>query len=268
MFYKYNLLLSLSRMCALPRTEAWGALFSTHDPVSHCRVDTGMRAMFTTLPGKADLSSLLLWILPHKHWHTNISGAAIRFQLSGRKHENSQKLEHPPVCRQRALGFQQTPKAGKFWAWVPRQELHRQGWPPKHPLSSSTCSWDCRALGLGISRALPQWAQSPGQSAAFSLMSSLPHQRITSKSIFWREDPSRQRGTGVQWHLLQWQTGLSAPMHAASWELKMWPSLSTDHSRQPHGEWCLPGPCRGEVQTAPSFCTFARPWLTSGSPEV
>lgn len=137
------------------------------------------------------------------------------------------------------------------------------GLAPKHPLSSSTCSWDCR-----ISRALPQWVHSPGQSAAISLMSSLPHQRITSKSIFWREDPSRQRGTGVQWHLLQWQTSLSASMHAASYGLRMWPSLTTDRSWQPHGEWCLPGPCRGQVQTAPSFCTFARPWLTSGSPEV
>lgn len=111
MFYKYNLLFSFSGMCAFPWTEARGVMLSTHDPVSHCCVDTYMRAMFTTLLEKADLFSLLLWILSHKHWHTNISGAAIRFQLSDRKHENSEKLE-PSVCRQRALGFQQTPKAG------------------------------------------------------------------------------------------------------------------------------------------------------------
>lgn len=143
-----------------------------------------MRAMFTTLLEKTDPFSLLLWILSQKHRHTNISGAVIRFQLNDRKHENSEKTRtFPQWADSEHLDFSKlqmlvilnvSSKAGAMQA----------GLAPEHPLSSSACSWDCRALGLDISRALPQWVQSPGQSAAISLMSSLPHQRIASKSIF------------------------------------------------------------------------------------
>lgn len=59
------------------------------------------------------------------------------------------------------------------------------GLASEHPLSPSTCSRDCCALGLGLSRALPQWAQSPGQSTAFSLMSSPPPtKRLLQKASF------------------------------------------------------------------------------------
>lgn len=80
---------------------------------------------------------------------------------------------------------------------------------------------------------------------------SSPHKRIASKSIFWREDPSRQRGTGVQRHLLQWQTSLSALMHAASWGLKMWPSVCWPLMRTKW--WVMPA---SSLQGSDADCSF------------
>lgn len=51
---------------------------------------------------------------------------------------------------------------------------------------------------------------------------SSPDKRTASKSIFRREDPSRQRGIWVQWHLLQWQASSDAGSRLGP---RLWPSV-------------------------------------------
>lgn len=138
------------------------------------------------------------------------------------------------------------------------------GLASEHPLSPSTCSRDCCALWLGLSRALPQWAQSPGQSTAFSLMSSPPPtKRLLQKASFEGRIQVDREGPGSS---ATCSNDRQALIESANWGLRLWPSV--DGSGEPDAEWCLPIPCRGQAQAAASFCTFARPWLTYGSSVV
>lgn len=82
---------------------------SMHGPVTAAWTHVCMLCFWK----KVNCFCLLLWILSCKQEHTNIPGAATRLQLNDRKHENSEKLEHPPVGSQWTLGFQQTLNTGK-----------------------------------------------------------------------------------------------------------------------------------------------------------
>lgn len=97
------------------------------------------------------------------------------------------------------------------------------GLASEHPLSSSTCSRDCCALGLGLSRALPQWAQSPGQSTAFSLMSSPPPtKRLLQKASFEGRIQVDREGPGSS---ATCSNDRQALIQSENWGLGLWPSV-------------------------------------------